>query len=109
MPRALWLSIVPIHRGPLHNSLQFFFLWYLKVKVNLEWVLPPTVYSVCEEGNTGKLHGSGQVAGTLLGPRPNLFSPPILHPKKPEFLLTGQCVLEADGICGQERLARSPQ
>lgn len=39
------------------------------MKVNPEWVLPPTVYSVCEKGKTGKSGGSGNVPGTLLSLR----------------------------------------
>lgn len=84
-------SILFLYTVVLYIICYNFWLWCFKVKVNLECVLPPTVYSECEEGKTGKLHGSGQVAGTLLSLRATLCSPPILHPKKSEsFLLTGE-------------------
>ena len=50
------------------------------------------MYSACEEGNTGKLHGSGQVAGTLLSLRANpaLHLPCVQRKKLESFLLTGE-------------------
>lgn len=84
-------SVLVLYIVVLYIICYNFWLWCFKVKVKLEWVLAPTVCSVCEEGKTGKLHGSGQVAGTLLSLRVKLCSPPILCPKRSEsILLTGE-------------------
>ena len=49
------------------------------------------MYSACEERKAGQLQGSGQVAGTLLSLRADLYSPPILCPEKSgSFLLTAE-------------------